>query len=282
LNHGYLSVPRSPRSMIPLNLAALLVSPNGGVTWFWPGVTIAVGLLVVCVIRPNPSGTLHPRRMRSGALLGLAAFVGYAIGLAYWSDPFGWYAWGPRLLMPAAGPLVALAVAVIAYGRFKPLLRSAWVWIALGLVAMAVLTPTLGNVFVVHTQDSMIYARYADYRPPHRCHTFGCSLIDEWRPKGNPLVGGLPINIARWQVPGGGPVYRLKVFNGGSLPLFWVAFTASAGSILIWSVYGRRSIDRGDWLTRRPPRRQVEGPTRSAREQLDAMRDEGRPAAYRG
>lgn len=77
--------------------AALFVSPNGGILWFWltACATLVAGLF---------------RRPRLPALAGAAVVLGVAVGLANWWQPFGWDGWGPRLLMPWVLPAATLVV----------------------------------------------------------------------------------------------------------------------------------------------------------------------------
>jgi hypothetical protein len=108
---------------------AVLVSPSGGVLFFWPAATVVVA-----------TACLLPFIMRSRGVdvrpaVVLAAVVLFlTIGFASWWTPFGWSAYGPRLMLPWGLPLVLLAF--VAYG--KPLLK----------LARRVLVPLSGAVAV--------------------------------------------------------------------------------------------------------------------------------------
>lgn len=79
--------------------AALWGSPNGGLLLFAP---LAVALVcgaglwaLVGALRRTGSGwALAP------AIGAVAVLAGMTLGLASWYSPFGWWAWGPRLLLP--------------------------------------------------------------------------------------------------------------------------------------------------------------------------------------
>ena len=115
VNHSYLNEGYAPAGAIATNALGLLVAPNGGIAWFWPGAAVAAIVLVITVARPGPA------RIRAGAALGAVAAGGAVFSSATWWDPFGWYSWGPRLLVPAATATVTLAVGVLAdHERAEP------------------------------------------------------------------------------------------------------------------------------------------------------------------
>jgi hypothetical protein len=72
------------------NLAGLLVSPNGGVLFFVP---LFLPLLMALLARPSAGRRIY------AAGIGLL-FAALVAGFAKWYAPFGWVAWGPRLLLP--------------------------------------------------------------------------------------------------------------------------------------------------------------------------------------
>jgi hypothetical protein len=91
------------------------VSPTAGLVWFWP---LAAAVLV--------------RSGRDGAVAG-AVVVAYAAGLSRWWAPFGWVAWGDRLLYP----VVAAAVFLCLTSRSREVRIAPWVWGVSAVAAMA-------------------------------------------------------------------------------------------------------------------------------------------------
>lgn len=81
----------------------LLFSPNGGLFWYWPAALLVAVVLVVALSRGR-AALGSPAFVAS--LLTLAGFAAQLVGLANWYAPFGWVAWGPRLMVPTASGLI--------------------------------------------------------------------------------------------------------------------------------------------------------------------------------
>jgi hypothetical protein len=76
--------------------AAIWVSPNGGIVFFWPSFVAALAGLAAVVLR-GP----WKRRPSLVPLGGVGAMlVLLTLGFSKWYSPFGWPAWGPRLMVP--------------------------------------------------------------------------------------------------------------------------------------------------------------------------------------
>jgi hypothetical protein len=76
--------------------AGIWLSPNGGLLFFWPSFVVALVLLTAAAWR-------SPRATGAGRipLAGVAALlVLLTSGFSKWYQPFGWFAWGPRLMLP--------------------------------------------------------------------------------------------------------------------------------------------------------------------------------------
>jgi hypothetical protein len=126
--------------------AALLVSPSGGILFFWLSASLLV--LAACVL---------PFARRSGerldvrpALVLIAATAGVVFGLASWWTPFGWTSYGPRLSLPWLLPLVLLAL--VAYGDALAdlacrLVTPPWRLIALFAVVFVLTLPHIGEMW---------------------------------------------------------------------------------------------------------------------------------------
>ena len=114
-------------------------APNGGLAWFWPLAPVAV--LGVAVVSYRTSGTGSWRRF--AVPLVAALFVAQIVLLAAWFSPFGWYAWGPRLVLPLVPAMLVAACALGARDATHAvarLLTSRWRWPA-GLAVIAVGLP---------------------------------------------------------------------------------------------------------------------------------------------
>jgi hypothetical protein len=88
-------------------LLGIFFSPNGGIVWYWP-----VAFLLICsAVRRGWLFGLSKVSVQSVAptLLVLVGITNQALGLSNWYAPFGWVAWGPRLMIPS----LAMAVVVI-------------------------------------------------------------------------------------------------------------------------------------------------------------------------
>ena len=110
---------------------ALWLAPNGGVGWFWPlGTIVVVGVAVIAglTLRRNRAvvsdlRATHERRRRGIPAIGLAVVLLLMTAtLASWYAPFGWEAWGPRLVMPIL-PAVLVVTLVIYNVECSRLLR---------------------------------------------------------------------------------------------------------------------------------------------------------------
>jgi hypothetical protein len=123
-------------SMESRTFAALLVSPNGGLLWFWPA---AVGVLTIAACAwPQPRRAGGWRSVVPWAVLGVLAAE--LAGLALWYSPFGWIGWGPRLTLPLVPPLLVLAVAFAGNrgaGLLGRLLRGRGIWAAGAVLTVA-------------------------------------------------------------------------------------------------------------------------------------------------
>ncbi|MGQ0432643.1 MAG: hypothetical protein ACT452_09600 [Microthrixaceae bacterium] len=131
---------------------SLLLSPNGGLMWFWWAGFAALCTLVITLgrrlVRERPD---RFDRGQVGLLVIVSGFVAGTASLALWWMPFGWYAWGPRLLLPLVPPLfIATGIALV------PMSRAAW-RVGLGATAVAgiLMLPNVAAAFA--TETSMIH-----------------------------------------------------------------------------------------------------------------------------
>lgn len=87
-----------------VHLLGQWVSPNGGVILFAPVLMAAV--LVAAAARPHGPAR-GPRYVARGSL---AVLLLVSLGFARWFSPMGWWAWGPRLLLPWLPSALLLAL----------------------------------------------------------------------------------------------------------------------------------------------------------------------------
>jgi hypothetical protein len=81
------------------------LAPNAGLAWFWPLAPVLIFAIAVVCFRRN--GPLSLRRVAAPAVAVL--LVAQVALLATWFSPFGWYAWGPRLVLPLVPALLVAA-----------------------------------------------------------------------------------------------------------------------------------------------------------------------------
>ena len=110
-------------------------SPNGGLAFFWPSFTFLyfalIGLLVFQSLRRG-RGTEGEPRSRSKRerlifylpilVVSVSLFL-LTLGFSRWYAPFGWVAWGPRLLLPWI-PAVALVLLYFYAAQFTSILTA--------------------------------------------------------------------------------------------------------------------------------------------------------------
>jgi hypothetical protein len=231
-NHFYLDFPHSSKSMAINSFFGLLVSPNGGITWFWPGATVAtvsLGVVLICGSR----SALDQRRLRLGAAIALAGFFGSICASALWFQPYGWYAWGPRLLLPVVPAVVVLMLAIRSHKAISKYWLSAPATVALGLMALLAIAPSVGVIF-----DWPAYT---------------AQIVETWQKHPECIPNAKSADIAAVQ-PLSERCIRFEAWETESLPLaravptdlshhwwYWTTMLGGAGSIAIWAALGHRT-----------------------------------------
>lgn len=162
---------------------SLWASPNGGTAWFWPSITLVFAAL---------AGIALARRGRRAwpALVLLALLAVHTALLASWWAPFGWVAWGPRLMLPLL-PALALTAVVLHLDDFErllrriaslPLARAALV----AALALAVV-PQSGILIEPHAMTTLFYVPPNAHCPPDPSIInnpggyYGCVIDTAWR-----------------------------------------------------------------------------------------------------
>lgn len=127
LNRFYLAEPHliRPWDRRGENAVALWLAPSGGVVPFWPTIVGIVVVALVVALRQRQgaalAGSARIARLVPAAMV-IATLGGLTVGLSGFFQPFGWWCWGPRLMLPWLP--AALLVLVRAYpGSFNEAAR---------------------------------------------------------------------------------------------------------------------------------------------------------------
>ncbi|WP_164270743.1 hypothetical protein [Stenotrophomonas sp. B1-1] len=106
-----------------------IFSPNGGILVFWGG-ALLMGLVGWRIVG------LVPRRQ--ALLAALTVLILSAVAFARWWAPFGWDAWGDRLLLPAALALLISAMCCLRILEPEQASNRSWVGAALASIPLLV------------------------------------------------------------------------------------------------------------------------------------------------
>lgn len=215
--------------------AAVLVSPSGGVLFFWPAAFVLV--LTACVVAWR-RGDVDGRP----ALVIAAVVAALSFGFASWWTPFGWSAYGPRLALPWVLPLVLITV--VAYGEpladlVRRLLLPSW---RLVLVAAVVLVFTLPNVGQMWRPNQI--GRYFLQEDAATCQAPWRTSLAEWNACQHRLMWldrPMPLYAARGVASPGGLVTTAIVAAGilGCLVLLREGLTEGEPKKLLVTASGR-------------------------------------------
>jgi hypothetical protein len=206
--------------------AAMWVSPNGGIIWWWPA---ALGMLLLLAIGASS------RRARAGfgargVLAGwgiLALLVVNFAGLSRWWAPFGWVTWAPRLLLPLIPAL--LLAAVVSCGQramhtIQVALSRAWFWLFAAFVAVLAL-PQLGVLFSTSPFGDMFKSDSICVKPrdvlEHPDEHYRCMMHEAWTKKPI-LLHGLSEVFTPWGL------FAAALFAAAFVALLWCAKTRAS------------------------------------------------------
>lgn len=159
---------------------AVLVSPNGGIFVFWPAASVLV--LAACLVP-----LLLRRRVDARPALVIAAVgLGLTVGFAAWWTPFGWFGYGPRLMLPWLLPLVLMAL--VAYGTelsdvMRRVLEPRWALLAVLVVVLAFTLPTIGQLWRPNAIGDFFGQQTPTCQAPWRAGNaawYGCQHRQMW------------------------------------------------------------------------------------------------------
>lgn len=100
-------------------MLSLWLAPNAGLAVFWPLSAVAFAAFLACAAARARRWREHLRAVAAGAVL-LVCLAAMTFGYANWYAPFGWIAWGPRLML-----LLTPALLLFGAGMLGPELRAA-------------------------------------------------------------------------------------------------------------------------------------------------------------
>jgi hypothetical protein len=142
------------------HFAALWVAPNAGLLFFWPFLVVLLAALPVAVVRQGRRGATRPSWL---PLLGVAALLGMLCALlSRWWAPFGWWAWGSRLVLPwlpAALLVLLYAYAGAAESLVRPLVATP---VRAALLALALAVASVPHLVSIYRSNELLYALFVE------------------------------------------------------------------------------------------------------------------------
>ncbi len=215
LNEGYLN----PMFIVPSLgihlsfLTGLFFSGNGGIAWFCP---LFLPLSIVALVRLKEGVAKN-----AAAILTLASFMALAVGMARWYAPFGWIAWGPRLLMPwipAAAWLLLQSFPIEWDAAFLQSIKSTRLFLPLCLILAFFLFPQVAVIF----RNELIWIPFAN---------------DATCPNPTIIQRDIPYyyRCLNYYIWGKTPILLIAFEGWNLLSLsFWLTFSGWMGLILIF------------------------------------------------
>lgn len=135
---------------------SIWMAPNAGVIPFWPaiGVLLIAGLIVLWQSR---TAAAPDRRRVFGGVFALAVVLaGLTAGYASWYAPFGWIAWGPRLMLLMLPAIVLAAFALLAPELDRLIAaRGRLAALALGAAFLITVLGALPQIGILHRSGVM-------------------------------------------------------------------------------------------------------------------------------
>lgn len=142
------------------HFVALWVAPNAGLLFFWPFLVVLLAALPVAVARQGRRGGTRPSWL---PLLGMAALLGLLCALlSRWWAPFGWWAWGSRLVLPwlpAALLVLLYAYAEAAGSLVRPLVATP---ARAALLALALAVGSVPHLVSIYRSNELLNALFVE------------------------------------------------------------------------------------------------------------------------
>ncbi len=114
--------------------AAIWLSPNGGLLFFWPSFAAALAVSLAVVLRRRRA--VGPGLVPVGGVGTMLVLL--TLGFSKWYAPFGWPAWGPRLMLPWI-PAAVLMLLWYYAEKWEGVLVRLWARPARGALALLAL-----------------------------------------------------------------------------------------------------------------------------------------------
>ncbi|ATB38693.1 hypothetical protein CYFUS_004128 [Cystobacter fuscus] len=142
-------------------LVALWVAPNAGLLFFWPFLVVLLAALAIAVTRRVWRG--EAAAVSALPLVGVAALVGMmCVLLSRWWAPFGWWAWGSRLVipwLPAALLVLLYAYAGTAESLLRPLVATP---VRVAVLALALMVAAMPHLVSIYRSNELLNALFVD------------------------------------------------------------------------------------------------------------------------
>jgi hypothetical protein len=157
--------------------AALWLAPNAGLLFFWPlfvAAVMSVPFIVQRYSSAKQTGVLRP-------YWGLVFLLVLATGLcAQWWAPFGWWAWGQRLMIPWL-PAILLVICFAYVPEFQAMISRliSTRWRAVGLTA-AVAILALPHVCSVFRSEQLIAQAFDKFLTCPPASYYDCLEAAAW------------------------------------------------------------------------------------------------------
>ena len=134
---------RTPGLRLKLESAiGIVFSPNGGLVPYWfLGAVVALGIPFLGLMNRNLSA-----RKRFSYLLLISGFLAQVAILSSWYAPYGWVAWGPRLVIPttAMGATICLIIVSQDQEVLRHLSQFKLLRLPVGILGIVTFIPTVG------------------------------------------------------------------------------------------------------------------------------------------
>lgn len=130
---------------------ASFISPNGGVL-----ITTPVLLFLLFILAHSAFGLRKDYRTLVATLIASLGLMIQAITLALWYSPFGWVAWGDRLILPAVVGFVLITTVIVQQTLSDSCVSRRFLNVSAALVAISISVAGASNIgFLLNPQQNL-------------------------------------------------------------------------------------------------------------------------------